>query len=465
MDPRIIVTIDTECDKSPNWNCRRPLGFESVETGIGLRLQPLFASFGIRPVYFLSPEVLCHRDSCSLLRSLRDVELATHLHGDFIVPQIETWDFGGSVADDMQFEYGPELEREKLATLTEMFAQQIGARPRSFRAGRFGVSAHTGRILRDLGYVADSSITPHIAWTDKQGNRVPDFRSLPEWPYFVGAEGNLWQPGNSALLEVPVTILPAGAVPSNNAAEPVWFRPWYSDADTLCRVMDHVLSQPARTGVRRPLVMMFHNVEVVAGASPYPQTEADVNRFLDQLKRVFDHAAKRGVRACTLAEYHDELHASRNTTAPAPTRNPSVIEIQSPAKTPSCTTTAAPRGPFRRELLLPAGEVEAIIDRHQAQPWFKYVFKERANRWDVWQPCVWVTEHFPKTASVLSVGCGAGFNLFWLHEQGFHKLEGFDLDPKALAVAQEIAEKAGCPAQFWVDDAVRPRHLPVAKFD
>ncbi|MFO1497106.1 MAG: hypothetical protein U1G07_01690 [Verrucomicrobiota bacterium] len=285
MRPRLIVTIDTECDKTSNWYVRRPLSFESVEEGIGRRLQPLFDSFGVRPTYFLSPEVMCHRQSVALLAGLANVELATHMHGDFIVPQIETWDFAGSVTDDMQFEYGLDLERRKMAVLTEMFAQQFGRRPVSFRAGRFGIGRHTGRILQELGYLADSSVTPHIAWTDKQGRLQPDFRGLPEFPYAVGAEGDLGRPGVSSLLEVPLTVLPARAVPANNPVEPIWLRPWYSDAETLERVVDYVLAQPARNGIARPLVMMFHNVEVMAGASPYPQTAAEVERFLDQLRR------------------------------------------------------------------------------------------------------------------------------------------------------------------------------------
>lgn len=197
--------------------------------------------------------------------------------------------------------------------LTELFAQQIGQRPVSFRAGRFGVSEHTGRILSELGYRVDSSVTPHVVWTDKQGRKLPDFRNSPEFPYRVGPAGNLWQPGPGKLLEVPVTIL-AGANPD----EPRWFRPWYSDTNTLCDILRRVAAEPPCGGICRPLVMMFHNVELVAGASPYPQTEADVQKFLDSMRRVFELARELGIRPGTLAEYEQEFAAAEQGIARQP---------------------------------------------------------------------------------------------------------------------------------------------------
>jgi glycosyltransferase involved in cell wall biosynthesis/GT2 family glycosyltransferase len=457
MTPRLIVSIDTECDKQPTWHCRSPLAFEGIHTGIGERLQPLFAEFGVRPVYFLSPEVLCDRQSVALLRTLDGVELAAHLHTDFILPRIKTWDFGTSIADDMQRDYDPDVEHAKMAVLTEMFAQQIGCRPVSFRAGRFGVSDRTGRILADLGYKVDSSVTPHIRWTDKAGLPVPDFRGAPEFPYRVAENGNLWQRGAGPLLEIPVTILPTGVVPANKPAEPVWFRPWYSDAETLAHVLRYVVAQPPKDGRARPLVMMFHNMEVIAGASPYPQTEADVTRYLDMLKRTFELADRLGVKTCTMQEYHREFLASEDAVSTA-----GVAAASSPSSIGVRSRTAAKA--LTPELRLPAGLVESAIDRHDAQGWFKYIFRERAKRWDVWRPCVWIAEHFATDAPVLSIGCGAAFNLFWLAERGFTSLSGFDIDPKAIAAASEIAREAGLEATLWVDDGLKPERMPERKF-
>lgn len=450
VEPRLLVTIDTECDKSSTWRTASPLTFRGVTEAIPDRLQPLFARFGIRPTYLLSPEVMTHPGSVAALKACRDVELTTHLHGDYVVPQIKTWDFAGTTTDEMQWEYGAELERAKMATLTEMFRQQFGFQPLSFRAGRFGAGPHTGRILQELGYRIDSSVTPHICWTSRRGEKRPDYRRHPEMPYTLGPEGDISCPGTGGLLEVPVTILPTGTVASNNPAEPIWFRPWYSDADTLCRVLDHVLAQPPVNGVHRPLMMMFHNVELLAGASPYPQTAAEVQRYLDMMARVFELAERRGVKACTMAEYAD-LYSARTARQTAPAPKAAAIELRRPAPAPA--VDLAP------EIRIPAALVEKAIADHGAQPWFSYVFRERASRWDVVKPCQWIARHVGPQQPILSIGTGVGLNLLWLAERGFTQLYGTDIDPKAVAAGRQIAATAGLPVTLAVDDALAPKLL------
>ncbi|MGD0813047.1 MAG: glycosyltransferase [Verrucomicrobiota bacterium] len=447
------MTIDTECDKSANWRTSDPLRFTGVTHAIPNRLQPLFGRAGVRPTYLLSPEVMTDPKSCEVLRSLSDVELTTHLHGEFMTPQIKTWNFAGTTTHDMQWEYPPELEQAKLAALTELFQQQIGRTPTSFRAGRFGISPHTGRWLRELGYLVDSSVTPHICWNSWVGEKRPDFRNFPERPYTVAPDGNIWTPGKSDFLEVPVTILPAGTVPANKAPDPIWFRPWYSDGETLCNVLRYVVGEKAADGLCRPLVMMFHNVELIAGASPYPRTEAEVERYLQMLERVFDLAVKLGIKFCTLTEYyrhHMAGLASNRATATSDSASPQTISAS--------TSLCAP------EVNLPVALVDAALDRHGVEPWFKYAFRERASRWDCWRPCEWIARHFPKGAPVLSLGTGVGYNLFWLAQHGFSELHGLDVNASAIAAGQDIAREAGLPVRLWVDDALKPARLPAKKF-
>ena len=120
---------------------------------------------------------------------------------------------------------------------------------------------------------------------------------------------------------------------------------------------------------------------------------------------------------------------------------------------------------LRRELDIPSQLVESCIDRHQAQQWFKYIFRERANRWDVWKPCFWVAQHFSIRSSILSVGCGAGFNLLWYAKNGFVELQGFDIDNKAIMAARDISEQLGIRVEYWQDDATCPAFLPDRQFD
>jgi glycosyltransferase involved in cell wall biosynthesis/cytochrome c-type biogenesis protein CcmH/NrfG len=455
VPPRLLVTIDTECDRTPTWRTSSPLSFRGVTDSIPRRIQPLFERFGVRPTYLISSEVICHPESAAVLASLRNVELSTHLHGDDMTPRIKTWEMAGGVTDQMQWEYGEDLERSKLETLTELFRQHFDHQPLSFRAGRFGAGPHTGRILKELGYVIDSSVTPHVCWTSRTGEKRPDYRDFPEIPYVLGADGDISRTGKGGILELPVTVLAPGTVLSKNPTEPIWFRPWYSDEDTLCRILDYVLNQPAVDGVHRPLVMMFHNVELFPGASPYPQTEAEVQRYLDMMARVFERAEQRGIQSCTMAEYAN-LHAS-HTRCRGDIPTNSVPETSSDA----ITNISINQDP---EIRIPAPIIENAIQNHQAQPWFTYVFRDRANRWDVVMPCQWVARHIGCDQPILSIGTGVGLNLLWLAERGFTRLFGTDIDPKAIGAGREISGKAGLKITLEVDDALAPKSFPGDRF-
>src|SRR5512147_36688 len=84
--PVMAVSIDVECDKDERWAVRRPLTFKGVHEGIGERLTPLFAEYGVRPTYLLSPEVIRDGACADLFRELQDCELGTHLHPEFVLP-------------------------------------------------------------------------------------------------------------------------------------------------------------------------------------------------------------------------------------------------------------------------------------------------------------------------------------------------------------------------------------------
>ena len=103
--------------------------------------------------------------------------------------------------------------------------------------------------------------------------------------------------------------------PFSNQNEKVWFRPWYSDAETMCKVITYAATQSTLKGRGRPLVMIFHNVELVPGASPYPQTNSEIIRYLDILKRTFEFAEKMGIKSYTLSEYyHKYFHEAESFT-------------------------------------------------------------------------------------------------------------------------------------------------------
>ncbi len=318
LGTRLMVTIDVEADSDKYWGTPEVPTFRNVLEAIPNKLQPLFAQYGVRPTYMISPEVLQHEESCATLRSLTHCEMAAHLHPENIPPEAVM--VGPSrPRRGMQWECRPEIERQKLENLTRLFVEVFGRNPISFRAGRFGIGHHTGKFLMELGYRVDSSVTPHMRWTNQSGTPFPDFTDAREQPYWVAGGGDLFNSGDSHFLEVPVTIPLIRQVVRKGKKHdlfgtrvkgPVWFRPWYTPTKVLQQIVRETAHSKPEAGMRRPLVMMFHSMEVQAGASPYPQTDAEVDVYLDVLRAVFDTAAKLGIECCTLSEYWQQCRAA-----------------------------------------------------------------------------------------------------------------------------------------------------------
>ena len=304
----LSITIDTEVDKSPDWSISSPATFRSVTEAIPHVLTPIFRRYGARPTYLLSPEVI-EEPTCAeaLVRLGGEAELGTHLHPDFIEPlrRLRPGDMGGRRGDGIQKQLDRSSEAEKLANLTDLFGTTFGCRPRVFRAGRFGRSQHTLDLLVELGYLVDSSVTPGLRWRYPEGE--VDYRREPMGPHWVQCDAG-------AILEAPVSIWPAGPfapllttlprplesisrklVPRWGAYN--WLRPSWGPPGRL-----------ADLASRAPdchLVVMFHSMEVVPGASPYASDQAAADRVVGRLDHLLASWVRSGHEFCTLSELAD----------------------------------------------------------------------------------------------------------------------------------------------------------------
>lgn len=296
----LCVSIDCECDKGPAWRTRRPLAFEGVHVGIAERLHPLFRRLGARPTYLLSPELLRDARCVERLASLEGCELGTHLHGELAEPEA----FEPDVTNAVQRDYTREVERAKLIWLTEAFRSAFGRAPRSFRAGRFGIGANTIPILDELGYAVESSVTPHVDWSDV--SRGLSFVDAPTQPYHPDPREPS-RPGDARLLEIPVTIRPSllARVPLlGKHVEHRWLRPTRNSGEALVAIARETIEAERRDHPGRPVVLnaMFHNVEVVAGTSPYAATEDEARRIVDRVGALLDYCRGEGIACVGLAD-------------------------------------------------------------------------------------------------------------------------------------------------------------------
>jgi hypothetical protein len=307
--PRVFlcVSIDCECDKGPAWRTRRPLTFGGVGIGIGERLHPLFGRFGAKPTYLLSPELLRDGECAERLAALEGCELGTHLHGELAEPGA----FEPEVTSAVQREYSQPVERAKLEWLTATFRTTFGRAPRSFRAGRFGIGPYTVPILEKLGYAVESSVTPHVDWSDV--SRGLSFADAPTQPYHPDPR-DPGRPGASTLLEVPITIRSRllSYVPLvGRLLEPRWLRPTHNSGEELIAIACDEISDARRSRPGAPVVLnaMLHNVETVAGASPYAATEAAARSVTVRLAALLAFASAHGIACVGLADVAEALAA------------------------------------------------------------------------------------------------------------------------------------------------------------
>ena len=300
----VTVSIDTECDHDVNWVRSKPLAFESITEGVPNRLQPAFEEVGAVPTYLLTVEVMEDEASVQALKELKgQYEYGTHLHAAFIEPEKKFYDYAGIDSPDFQCSYAPEIEFQKLENLTNLFEQRFGYRPTSFRAGRYGASADSINSLERLGYKVDTSVTPHLRWSEP--NATVDFRSAPEQPYFPAAN-KISEAGpysSTRILEAPVTVKP------RLFRDPRWFRPWFASVDQMKDIFRYQLKKHSDKKVLS-INMMFHSMEVIEEASPYPQTPDDVKRYIDDMQQALRWCGEEGARFAPMSDLYDAFQVS-----------------------------------------------------------------------------------------------------------------------------------------------------------
>ena len=301
----VSVSIDTECDHDPQWVRSTPLRFDSIHEGLPNRLQPAFEAVGAIPTYLLTVEVLEDPACVQTLKALQGRhEFGTHLHAAFIEPLKKFNDYAGIDSPDFQCAYAPDIEYKKLSNLSVLFESALGYRPTSFRAGRYGASADSANALQRLGYKVDTSVTPYMKW--QEPNASVDFRRAPEQPYFPSRHclSTAEHYTEGRILEVPVTVKPRAF------RDPRWFRPWFATVKQMKEVFRYQLKRHVDVHVLS-INMMFHSMEVIEKASPYPQSPDDVKRFIENMQSALQWCADEGAEFAGLSELHAAFAAAR----------------------------------------------------------------------------------------------------------------------------------------------------------
>ncbi len=212
--------------------------------------------------------------------------------------------------------YPPDIESKKIENITVLFENRFGHKPIAFRAGRYSAGSNTISSLASLGYLVDTSVTPHLCWNDVSREKPVDFTNAPEQPYFMEIEDITKENTKGEILEVPISIalkkrrvlreFIASGGGLNHAFrkyKSVWLRPYYSSADEMIELAGQFNSTYQHMD-KMVLNMMFHNVEVLPGLSPYTQSEATCKEYLKQLEIFFTFCKLENYISVGLSDLH-----------------------------------------------------------------------------------------------------------------------------------------------------------------
>lgn len=302
---RFIVTVDTE--EEFDWG--EPLqreGHTVRSVGRLARFQEFCENEGVVPIYLVDYPVATSPTAADILRPevlAGRAEIGVQLHPWVSPPHEEDVTQRNSYAGNL-----PEpLERAKFERLRGAIAENFGAPPLIYRAGRYGVGPNTAQILADNGLAIDSSVRSRF---DYSSNGGPNFRDFPVEPY--------WLSRSPDLLELPLTTVFWGPLRQLGAwlYPQLWRVPKLRGALARLGLLERIPLTPEGVTLEEAirgidiaidqqlpvLVFSFHSPSLAAGFTPYVRDEADLDAFYDWWRGVFAYLRLRKVQPSSVAD-------------------------------------------------------------------------------------------------------------------------------------------------------------------
>lgn len=295
--PLLMTMVDAE--EAFDWN--KPFVREAPDVS-SMAAQVLahrvFERHGVVPLYLVDYPVATQDAGRALLRELLAdgaCEIGAQMHPWVTPPFTEEVNERNSYAGNLPVE----LELAKARCLTDTLAETFGEMPRIYRTGRFGAGPRTADILKSLGYMADSSVTPHWPPGGLAGGAAGNW-AFSARPY--------WTDRDQTLLEIPVSAALVGRLAGTRAEglAPRLFGPsgqrlhaggamarlgllerirLSPEGMTLAeakRLTRHMLAQGHRS-----FVLTYHSPSLAPGNTPYVRNAAQLEGFLRWLDEYY----------------------------------------------------------------------------------------------------------------------------------------------------------------------------------
>jgi glycosyltransferase involved in cell wall biosynthesis len=291
--PRLVVIVDAE--EEFDWAAPFSRANRNVKTvAAQVIAHRIFDRYGIVPSYAVDYPVASQEDGYLPLRELMQsgrCEIGAQLHPWVTPPHEEEVSEKNSFAGNLP----PDLERRKIALLTEMIERNFGRRPKLYRAGRYGAGPGTARALAEFGYEVDCSVLPG----QPAAALGPDYTGTTAHPYWLGQA--------PSVLELPVTVATLGVagefgdVIYGRLASPVGRMLKIPAVMARLSVMERIRLTPEGTtldeakrltrtmfkGGHRVFTVSYHSPSLVPGHTQYVRNRKELDTFLFWLEGYF----------------------------------------------------------------------------------------------------------------------------------------------------------------------------------
>lgn len=271
-----MITIDTEGDNLWEWKEGMPL--QTKNTDFLPRFQNLCNKYNFIPTWFCNWEMVNDPKFVSFAKEnlkSRKCEVGMHLHAWNTPPYYEL-PRGEESGLPYLIEYPVDVMREKVITMTNLIETKLGIRPIVHRAGRWGMNDDYFRILSELGYIADCSVTPYVDWNSSVG----------QTPNFGGPDYSKEKPVISrrqGIIEIPLTTLW-----SEEKKKTFWLRPNRKNLDEMIFLIEQYAYSDCDY-----LMFMLHSSELMPGGSPTFKTEGGIELLYQHLEVIFNEIARK----------------------------------------------------------------------------------------------------------------------------------------------------------------------------
>lgn len=316
--PTLLTVVSTE--EEFDWDGP----FDPLRRGVGAsarlpEAQAMFDQLGVRPTYVVDHPIASTPAASDILRGfLREgrCEVGAHLHPWVNPPLRESPSATHSYPGNLP----PELEREKLRVLVGAIEASIGARPRSYQAGRYGFGPSTAGLLEELEFDVDLSCSPAF---DYSGDGGPDYSRAATEPLWFGARRRM--------LAIPITGAFVGAAGARagclhrHASRP-WMRALRAPAILArLRISERLRLSPEGFDLRAMqrlthslrstgstvFVLGLHSPSFQPGCTPYVRSESDLRKLFDTCRAYYRYFFDElGGRHLMASELYDEWVAS-----------------------------------------------------------------------------------------------------------------------------------------------------------